>query len=70
MYYRREATCVGGARARPPEDVGGIPGYYHFLGVVGDLEDPEHADTKRWCGGRFDPEWFDLDTVTRMLATR
>ena len=21
---------------------------------------PEHAETKRWCGGHFDPEWFDL----------
>jgi hypothetical protein len=59
----RKATCAGGARAHPPEDVGGVPGYEHFLEVIGDPEDPEHADIKRWCGGHFDPEWFDLDTV-------
>ena len=49
-----------GARARPPEDVGGVPGYEHFLAVMADPDDPEHADLKRWCGGHFDPEWFDL----------
>src|SRR5277367_270955 len=27
----RQATCVDGARARPPEDVGGISGYEAFL---------------------------------------
>lgn len=54
------ASCIDGARARPPEDVGGIPGYEQFLGVMADPKDPEHKETKRWCGGHFDPEWFDL----------
>ena len=54
------ATCTGGARARPPEDVGGVPGYDRFLEVVADRDDPEYADMKRWCGGHFDPDWFDL----------
>jgi len=54
------ATCVGGARARPPEDVGGVGGYQDFLEIMADREHPEHAATKRWCGGYFDPEWFDL----------
>ena len=54
------ATCTGGARARPPEDVGGVPGYERFLEVIADRDDPEHADMKRWCGGHFDPDWFDL----------
>lgn len=59
------ATCVDGARARPPEDVGGVPGYERFLDVMADPSDPEYADTKRWCGGHFDPAWFDLATVER-----
>ena len=54
------ATCTGGARARPPEDVGGVPGYERFLEVIADRDDHEHADMKRWCGGHFDPDWFDL----------
>ena len=54
------AACVAGARARPPEDVGGVSGYENFLAIMADPRDPEHADTKRWGGGHFDPEWFDL----------
>ena len=56
----RVATCIGGARARPPEDVGGLCGYESFLSVMADPSDPEHADMKRWCGRHFDPDWFDL----------
>ncbi len=59
------ATCIDGARARPPEDVGGIPGYERFLEVIGDPTHPEHKEVKRWCGGHFDPEWFDLAIVDK-----
>ena len=43
----KQGTCVGDARARPPEDVGGVPGYEHFLAVMADPEDPEHAELQR-----------------------
>ena len=56
----KHGACVQGARARPPEDVGGASGYERFLDIMVDPSDPEHAETKRWCGGHFDPEWFDL----------
>ena len=58
-------TCIEGARARPPEDVGGVSGYERFLEIMSDKTDPEHTDTKRWCGGHFDPEWFDLGVVDK-----
>lgn len=61
----KQAICIDGARARPPEDVGGVPGYKRFLAVMADPNDPEHTDTKRWCGGHFDPEWFDLALVDK-----
>jgi hypothetical protein len=61
----RLASCVAGARARPPEDVGGPPGYANFLGVMADPEHEEHQDMKVWVGGRFDPEWFDLGLCDR-----
>jgi hypothetical protein len=61
----RHASCIAGARARPPEDVGGVSGYGRFLEIMADPLDPEHADTKRWCGGHFDPEWFDLALIDR-----
>jgi len=56
----RMARCIDGARARPPEDVGGPRGYSGFLEVIADRDDPEHRDMLRWAGGRFDPEWFDF----------
>ncbi len=59
-FAPRAAACIEGARARPPEDVGGIGNYERFLAIMSDHGDPEHLDTKRWCGGHFDPEWFDL----------
>jgi hypothetical protein len=40
----------------PPEDVGGVPGYERFLGILGDPDDPEHADILEWHGGPFDPK--------------
>jgi len=32
---------------------------------VADLVDPEHTETIRWCGGHFDPGWFDLSIVLK-----
>ena len=52
-------TCIAGARATPPEDVGGVDAYRRFLAIMADPDDPEHDDMKRWCGGHYDPDWFD-----------
>jgi hypothetical protein len=59
--------CLGGARACPPEDVGGPPGYLDFLAAVLDPRHPEHRDTLRWAGGAFDPERFDPKAVDATL---
>ena len=61
----RVARCMDGARARPPEDVGGPDGYRRFLEIMADRRHPEHRDTRRWVGGHFDPEWFDLKATDR-----
>jgi hypothetical protein len=61
----RSASCIDGARARPPEDVGGAGGYQNFLEIMADLSHPEHRDTKRWAGGQFDSEWVDREICDR-----
>ncbi|MBW4091282.1 MAG: plasmid pRiA4b ORF-3 family protein [Proteobacteria bacterium] len=61
----RGASCIDGARARPPEDVGGVHGYAGFLDIITDPDHPEHRDTKTWAGGHFDPEWFDNETTDK-----
>jgi hypothetical protein len=59
--------CVGGARACPPEDCGGTPGYEHLLEVLADPADPEHAELLEWVGGEFDPDAFDVAATNELL---
>jgi hypothetical protein len=59
--------CTGGARAAPPDDVGGAPGYEEFLAAIKDPEHEEHDSMLAWIGGAFDPEGFDLNTINRTL---
>jgi hypothetical protein len=61
------ARCTGGARACPPEDCGGIPGYEDLLGVLRDPSDDEHAAMCELVGLRFDPEAFDLAAANRRI---
>ena len=60
--------CVGGKLQGPPEDCGGIPGYYNLLEAVRDPAHPEHADLLDWVGGEFDPDEFSVEEVNRRLA--
>ena len=63
----RYAVCVAGANACPPEDVGGPPGYVHFLDALSDPQHPEHQELLAWCGGAFDPRAFDLAQANARL---
>ena len=59
----KKATCIEGARCCPPEDVGGPYSYPDFLRVLLTPEPDEIEEQrrlKRWSGGKFDPEQFDL----------
>ncbi|MGB5086219.1 MAG: hypothetical protein WBO09_16835 [Methylocystis silviterrae] len=38
----------------------GIRSYENFLGIISDPDDLEHREMLTWCGGHFDPGWFDL----------
>jgi hypothetical protein len=55
--------CLDGARACPPEDVGGNIGYENFLDSIKDPDDDQHEQLLEWIGGSFDPEHFDPDEV-------
>ncbi|MDA1311879.1 MAG: plasmid pRiA4b ORF-3 family protein [Acidobacteria bacterium] len=58
---------VAGKRACPPEDCGGLYGYYHLLEVLADPDHPEYAEMNDWLGEGFDAEAFDLQGMNRML---
>ena len=51
--------CLEGARACPPEDCGGVPGYERLLEVLADPSHEEHASMLEWVGGAYDPAAFD-----------
>lgn len=62
-------VCIEGARACPPEDVGGLPGYELFLQAIADPNHPDHERMVAWGGADFDPEAFDLYVVNSRLAS-
>jgi hypothetical protein len=53
---------LGGERAFPPEDCGGIPGYEECVRVARGGKDPEGL--RKWMGG-WKPEEFDLRGAVR-----
>lgn len=58
-------ACIGGESACPPEDCGGISGYFDFLEKFRNPADEEHLSTRRWVGGFFDPSSFDTNRINQ-----
>jgi hypothetical protein len=63
--------CLGGERACPPEDSGGVQGYYEKLECLRDPDHEEYEETKTWIEGMsdgpFNPDAFDLKAVNQAL---
>lgn len=55
--------CIKGKRRCPPEDVGGTGGYEDLLRVMNDPDDEEYEKAMSWCGGPYDPDFFDCTKV-------
>jgi hypothetical protein len=64
---KRYPVCIAGARACPPEDVGGVWGYQEFLETIADPEHEDHDGLLAWAGGSFDPEAFDPAAATNRM---
>lgn len=60
--------CVAGKFQGPPEDCGGVGGYYNLLEALRDPDHPEHEEMLDWMGGEFNPNAFSVDDVNRKLA--
>ena len=64
---KKYPLCVSGVGNCPPEDCGGIHGFYEMLGILKNPNHPEYKDMKRWVGKSYDPQTFDiLKTNTRL----
>ncbi len=51
----------------PPEDCGGIPGFYHSLDAIADPEHPDHADACEWFD-EYDPKEIETVGITLGLG--
>jgi len=64
---RKYPVCLEGARACPPEDVGGVWGYAVFVEAIQNPEHEDHDGLLEWAGGSFDPEAFDPAAATKAM---
>lgn len=65
---QRQASCIGGENACPPEDSGGPFGYPSMLDAMSDPQHEQHEEILEWMGEDFDPLRFDLAATNRRLA--
>lgn len=63
------ARCVGGARACPPEDCGGVWGYHELLSGLADpgTADEDLRERLDWLGEGFDPDDFDVERADALV---
>ena len=59
--------CTDGQLACPPEDCGGIPGFYDLVDALADPKHKQHKELRDWLGYDFDPLAFSIDSVNRMF---
>ena len=65
MVYPR---CTDGQLACPPEDCGGIPGFYDLLDALRDPTHEEYQEMRDWVDDDYDPEVFSIEAVNRILT--
>ena len=53
--------CIEGERACPPDDCGGIYGYYDFCEAMAYSNHPEHEELKESFGGIYVPDFWDME---------
>jgi hypothetical protein len=61
-------VCTGGELACPPEDCGGIGGFYDLLDALRDPTHEQHDEMNDWVGEDYDPDAFSVDAVNGMLT--
>lgn len=61
-----QLIVLAGERAAPPEDCGGIPGYYALLYALEHPSEQESADWLEWHGD-YNPDEVDMETINAEL---
>jgi len=63
---KKYPICLAGERACPPEDCGGLSGFYEFIKAIKNPKHKQHARMLEWSGD-FDPERFDAGEATKAM---
>lgn len=70
--YSGTPVCLDGKKACPPEDIGGIDGYLHFLKIIDENIQPDKDELMDFYGFMegdvFDPEFFEIDFINEELS--
>jgi Plasmid pRiA4b ORF-3-like protein len=61
-------VCTAGKLNCPPEDCGGIYGFYQLMETIKDKNHPEHQDMIAWLGEDYDPTRFSKIEVNARLC--
>lgn len=64
---KKPPCCLGGERACPPEDIGGVWGYANYLQAIRDPDHEEHEMYVEWGGDSYDSETFNIASATRAM---
>ena len=62
----RWPVCVDGENACPPEDCGGVEGYFNMLTALTDKNHPNHKTVSTWVGA-FDQLAFNATQATSLI---
>jgi hypothetical protein len=63
-------VCLGGARACPPEDCGGVGGYEEMVAALRRPRSAAAQEYREWLGRVYDPEELDLAAINVRLGHR
>ena len=58
---------LGGERRCPPEDCGGIPGYYEFLNNIASKQNKKRKAALDWYGAPYDPDEIGEQQIVATL---
>ncbi|MGA1540151.1 MAG: plasmid pRiA4b ORF-3 family protein, partial [Chthoniobacterales bacterium] len=65
----RYPVCLAGRGDCPPEDCGGIYGYYRLLEILADPKHEEYRDMREWAGGWLQHGRFDRRETNEILRS-
>ncbi len=64
----KHPVCIEGKMSCPPEDCGGLRGYYGMLDILKQPNHEEYEEYIEWLGGDFNPEEFSVNYVNIELS--